>query len=264
MRRISIATVIVSCLFICWTTQVSAHFGGLIPSDDIVTQEDSKTIELKVKFFHPMEGDYMEMEKPQKFGVRVGGENIDLLETLKAEKGRGVDQEEDFTCWQAAYKIKRPGDYTFYVEPKPYWEPAEDCYIIHYAKVCVNALGLEEGWDDEIGLETEIVPLTRPYGLWTGNVFTGIVKVKGEPVPYAEVEVEYYNKDGKIKPSADPYITQVVKSDKNGVFSYAMPRAGWWTFAALNEASWTMKRPDGEDKSIEIGAVYWVRTRDMK
>ncbi len=264
MKKISIVTVCMICLVVWGATQASAHFGGLIPSDDIVMQEDSKTITIEVKFFHPMEGDYMEMERPQKFGIRVGGRNVDLLETLKVRKGRGFDQAKDFTYWQAAYKIKRPGDYIFYVEPTPHWEPAEDCYIIHYTKVCVNALGLEEGWDDEIGLETEIVPLTRPYGLWTGNVFTGIVKVKGNPVPFAEVEVEYYNKDGNIKPPAGPYITQVIKADKNGVFSYAMPRAGWWAFAALNEASWTMKGPGSEDKSIEIGAVYWVRTRDMK
>jgi cobalt/nickel transport protein len=48
------------------------------------------------------------------------------------------------------------------------------------------------------------------------------------------------------------------------VFSYAIPKAGWWGFAALNEASWTLKDPSGKEKPIEIGAVYWVRTRDMK
>ena len=253
-----------NCVVLGWIGQASAHFGVIIPSDDIISQEDGKTITLQVKFIHPMEGDYMEMEKPKKFGVRAGGKNMDLLLTFKEKKGRGPHQTKDFTYWQATYKIKRPGDYTFYVEPKPYWEPAEDSYIIHYTKVCVHALGLEEGWDDEVGLETEIVPLTRPYGLWTANVFTGIVKVKGKPVPYAQVEVEFYNKDGKIKPPADPYVTQVIKADENGVFSYAIPKAGWWGFAALNEAPWTMKGPHGKDKSVEIGAVYWVRAIDMK
>ena len=128
----------------------------------------------------------------------------------------------------------------------------------------MNALGLEEGWDEEVGLETEIVPLTRPYGFWTGNVFSGIVKVRGKSVPFAEVEVEYFNEKGKIHPQAGPYITQVIKADENGVFTYCMPKAGWWAFAALNEASWRMKDPEGKSKSIEIGAVYWVRTRDMK
>ena len=81
---------------------------------------------------------------------------------------------------------------------------------------------------------------------------------------WGKVICEYYNEDGQITPSADAYITQVIKADKNGVFTYAMPKAGWWGFAALNEASWTKKNPEGEDKSIELGAVYWVRTRDMK
>ncbi len=246
------------CAVLLWVGEASAHFGAIIPSDDIVSQNDEKTITLNVRFFHPMEGNYMNMEKPSQFGVMHMGKKIDLVNTLKEKK---VD---NLSTWNAAYKINRPGDYTFYVEPKPYWEPAEDCFIVHHTKVCVNALGLEEGWADEIGLETEIIPLTRPYGLWSGNLFTGVVKLKGKPVPYAEIEVEYYNEDGKIKPPADPYITQVIKADGNGIFSYAMPKAGWWGFAALNEASWTMKGPDDKDKPVELGAVYWIRTREMK
>ena len=258
MRKVSIMFVLLACAVLLYQIEANAHFGGIIPSDDIVTQEDSKSVTLNVKFFHPMEGSYMEMEKPVKFGVMHIDKKSDLLNTLKQKKI------ENFSTWETAYQIKRPGDYTFYVEPKPYWEPAEDCFIIHYTKVCINALGLEEGWDKEIGLETEIIPLTRPYGLWTGNVFTGIVKLNGESVPYAEIEVEYYNEDGKIAPSADSYVTQVIKADKNGVFTYCMPKAGWWAFAALNEASRTLKNPDGKEKSIEIGAVYWVKTIDME
>lgn len=258
MKKNGVIFVLLACIVFLWQSKVCAHFGGIIPSDDIVAQSDNKTIILNTRFFHPMEGDYMEMEKPVKFGVMHMGKNVDLLNTLKQKEIQG------FSTWETTYQIRRPGDYTFYVQPKPYWEPAEDCHIVHYTKVCVNALGLEEGWDEEIGLETEIVPLTRPYGLWTGNLFTGIVKLNGRPVPYAEIEVEYYNEDGKIIPSADPYVTQVIKADKNGVFTYCMPRAGWWAFAALNEASWTLKDPDGKDKPVEIGAVYWVRTRDMR
>jgi len=234
----------------------SAHFGMIIPSDDMVTQDDNKSISLKIKFIHPMEGDYMNMDKPAQFGVLIQGKKIDLLNTLQEKKIS------DCTTWEANYQIKRPGDYIFYMEPQPYWELAEDCFIIHYTKVFVNALGMEVGWDEEVGLKTEIIPLTRPYGLWAGNVFQGIVKVNGEIVPFAEVEVEYYNQDGKIKWSADPMITQVIKADQNGVFTYAMPRAGWWGFAALNEDEEKIKH-DGEEKSVEIGAVLWIKTYDM-
>ena len=245
----------------------AAHFGAVIPSDDIVTQEDAKTVTLEVKFIHPLEQHFMEMAKPKQFGVIHGGQKTDLLGALKEAKGGSPDQAEKYTFWTAEYPIKRPGDYTFFVEPTPYWEPAEDLYIVHYTKVCVNALGLEEGWDAPAGLETEIIPLTRPYGLWTNNLFTGRVLLKGKPVPHAEVEIEYLNASpGNISvviPPADPYVTQVVKADADGVFSYAMPKAGWWGFSALNEADWTIDH-EGQKKNVEIGAVYWVHTRDMK
>jgi cobalt/nickel transport protein len=244
-----------------------AHFGVITPSDDIVTQEDPKTITLEVKFIHPMEMHYMEMEKPKRFGVLHKGQKEDLLSTLQSTQGKAPDQTQKFTFWKSTFPIKKPGDYTFFVEPAPYWEPAEDKFIVHYTKVCVNALGLEEGWDKPVGFETEIVPLTRPYGLWTGNVFTGKVLLKGKPVPNAEVEIEYLNEAPEnksvVKAPADPFVTQVVKADGNGVFTYAMPRAGWWGFAALGDASWKLKK-DGKPKDVEIGAVYWVHTVDMK
>ena len=240
------------------------HFGMIIPSSDIIGMEENRTIDLAISFAHPMEGDYMEMEYPIRFGVYNRGETQNLLSTITAARGQGALQQESFTFWETQFTVKRPGDYTFFVEPVPYWEPAEDSFIIHFTKVCVHALGLEVGWDEAIGLETEIVPLTRPYGLWTGNIFTGIVTLQGEPVPFSEIEVEYYDRTGSVTVPADPYVTQVVRADERGVFSYAMPRAGWWGFAALNEAPWTLRSPDGEDKPVELGAVYWVQTRDMK
>ncbi len=244
-----------------------AHFGVIIPSDNIVTQESSKTITLDVKFIHPMEMHYMDMEKPKRFGVLYKGKIEDLLSSLQAAQGKGPEQDRTFAFWKSSFTVKRPGDYTFFVEPAPYWEPAEDKFIIHYTKVCVDALGLEEGWDEPVGLEIEIIPLTRPYGFWTGNVFTGRVLMKGKPVPNAEVEVEYLNEfpgnKSVVKAPSDPYVTQVVKADTNGVFTYAMPRAGWWGFAALKDAPWKLKK-DGKPKAVEIGGVYWVRAIDMQ
>lgn len=242
-----------------------AHFGTIIPSEDIITEQTSRTIELDVKFMHPMECQYLEMEKPRRFGVAHTGKTDDLLNTLSSAQGAGPGQEGRFQSWKASYTVKRPGDYVFFLEPAPYWEPSENKFIVHYTKVCVNGFGLEQGWDKPLGLETEIVPLARPYGLWTGNVFRGRVLVKGKPVPNAEVEVEYLNDNpaGQIKPPSQPFVTQTLRCDSNGVFVYAMPRAGWWGFAALSEAKWKLKK-DGKPREVELGAVYWVKTVDMK
>ena len=149
------------------------------------------------------------------------------------------------------------------MEPKPYWEPAEDCFIIHYTKTIIAAFGADAGWDEPIGLKTEIVPLTRPFGLYAGNVFQGIVLVGGKPAPGTEVEVEFYNKDKKSEAPNDYFVTQVVKADKNGVFTFAVPKAGWWGFAGLNTSDKKIKH-DGEEKDVEIGAVLWIEFKDMK
>lgn len=254
-------SILIITFFAFLTLSVSysfAHFGMIIPSDDLVGMEDAKTITLDVRFAHPFEGHLMNMVKPKQFGVFLRGQKLDLLGSLTEKKSKGL------TAWETTYQIKRPGDHIFYLEPAPYWEPAEECFIVHYTKVIVNAFGLEEGWDKEVGLKTEIIPLTRPYGLWSGNLFSGIVKLDGKPVPYAGVEVEYYNKDGAVKPPADPFVTQVVKADQNGIFSYVMPKAGWWGFAALNTDTRKIKHEDGNEYPVEIGAVLWVRTYDMK
>ncbi|MDY6880677.1 MAG: DUF4198 domain-containing protein [Thermodesulfobacteriota bacterium] len=234
-----------------------AHYGMLIPSDSMVMQGDSRVINLNLSFSHPFELLGMELVKPLAFSVVANGKKQNLLGTLKETKVMG------HKAWATDYEIKRPGIYVFSMEPEPYWEAAEDCFIIHYTKTVVTAYGDDEGWDREIGLKTEIAPLAKPFGLYAGNVFQGIVKLEGEPVPYAEVEVEFYNADGKAKAPTDYMITQTVKADQNGVFTFAVPRAGWWGFAALNTADYKMKH-DGEDKDVELGAVLWIRFHDWQ
>jgi cobalt/nickel transport protein len=178
---------------------------------------------------------------------------------MAALKEKAVDGK---SAWTATQVLNEPGVSIFFVEPKPYWEPAEGKYIIHYAKVAVDAYASGEGWDTMIGLPVEIEPLTRPTGLWTGNIFRGVVTKDGKPVPFAEIEVEYVN-DGSVEAPNDAFVTQVIKADGNGVFDYAMPRAGWWGFAALLEGDKPMQSPDGKSAPVELGALMWVRATDM-
>lgn len=234
-----------------------AHFQELIPGTEIVTQNTRGQLNLELRFTHPMSGGpLMEMGQPTQFGVLTSRGREDLTPQLIP------DTSAEKQTFQADYTVERPGDMIFYVEPAPYWEPAEGVMIIHYTKTVVSAFGGEENWQAEVGFPVEITPLARPYGLWTGNLFTGVVKKDGEPVPFAEVEVEWRN-DGSVEVPADPYATQVIKADANGVFSYAMPRAGWWGFAALLEGDSTMKNPEGRNVPVENGALIWIRTRDM-
>jgi uncharacterized GH25 family protein len=73
----------------------------------------------------------------------------------------------------------------------------------------------------------------------------------------------YDNRDRHITAPDDAYITQTLKADSRGVFTYAMPVAGWWGFAALSTADFKMEHR-GKMYPVEIGAVLWVMTQEMK
>lgn len=251
MRLIKIAVLVTMVLGVSCGMSI-AHFGMVIPSDNMVMQDEKRSVDLTLSFSHPFEMIGMPLSKPARFFVYTQEKATELDKTLSETRVM------DHKAWKSRYDLKRPGAYMFVMEPKPYFEPAEDCFIVHYTKTVVAGFGDDEGWDKELGLKTEIVPLVKPFGLYTGNVFQGIVKLDGKPVPYAEVEVEYYNQDKKAAAPADYMITQTIKADGNGVFTYAAPGSGWWGFAALSVSDEQMMH-DGEKKDIEIGAVIWVK-----
>lgn len=228
----------------------AAHYGMVIPSEPILSGEEGREVTLTLSFSHPFEGRGMALDRPAAFGVVHEGRRTDLLEALEPTEVMGAP---GFTLTHAP---ERPGAHVFHMEPRPYWEPAEDLFIVHHTKLVVPAFGDDAGWDAALGLPTEIVPLAKPFGLYAGNLFQGIVEMDGEPVPFAEVEVEHYGEGASEAPS-ELMITQTVKADANGVFSYAAPAPGWWGFAALNEAGYTLPH-EGEEKPVELGAVIWV------
>ena len=239
------------------TGTARGHFGMIIPSDSMILQGDDRTVTLALSFSHPFEGRGMDLVYPKIFGVLSKGEHQNLLGSLKKQQVMGQ------MAWEAQIRLKRPGVYVFYMEPQPYWEPAEDIFIVHYTKTVVTAFGDDEGWDQPVGQKTEIIPLSKPYGLYRGNVFQGIVKQDGKPVPFAVIEVEYYNADGRSSAPTPYMISQTIKADKNGVFTYAAPKAGWWGFAALTQADFKLKH-NGIEKEVELGAVIWVKFHDWQ
>ncbi|MDR3205284.1 MAG: DUF4198 domain-containing protein [Deltaproteobacteria bacterium] len=229
-----------------------AHFGMVIPSKPTVMETADSDLSVEVKFWHPFENKGMNLVKPKSFKVYANGSPSEAINSLKEDKLDG------FVIWRLPYKVAKPGLYAFVLEPQPYWEPEEDKFIIHYSKALVDAYGDDSGWNEPLGLKTEIVPLTKPGGQYAGNVFSGQVLLDSKPVPGCEVEVEWY--PGPDKKGQAPYesmITQVVLTDVNGIFHYSPPASGWWGFAALNEADYKIAQ-EGQEKSVELGAVLWV------
>jgi cobalt/nickel transport protein len=231
-----------------------AHFQELIPSADVLPEGGRVSVDLL--FTHPMErGPVLEMARPKRVGVVTAGKTTDLLAELRSQPVDGK------SAWRLETTLSRPGAAVFFVEPTPYWEAAERTWISQSAKVVVDAFASGEGWTALVGLPVEIEPLSRPTGLWTGNLFRGLVRAKGKPVPFATIEVEWVN-DGSVTPPNEAFVTQVIRADAGGVFAYAMPRAGWWGFAALVDGP-VAKGPDGAPARTELGGLIWVKATDM-
>lgn len=223
----------------------NAHFLTFLPTTDNVTNKSQSEVKFDISFIHPFEQTGMTMEKPILY-LNSKDKTINLEETKKF----------NHKAWKSSYELKRPGVYKFFVQPQPYFEPAEEKFISHVPKVIISSFGLENGWDEPVGLKYEIIPMTKPFALYSNNLFTGKVLHDGKPAANTEVEVELYNEFG-LKAPSDAHITQVVKTDDNGVFSFNMNHKGWWGFAALIEEGELEHK--GKKYPVENGALIWIK-----
>ncbi|MEA1955484.1 MAG: DUF4198 domain-containing protein [Campylobacterota bacterium] len=257
-------------------TSAMAHFQMAYTPNTAL--EKGKTIEFVHTFTHPFADEHtMDMGKQhdtkklasvEEFYVINKTKKTDLKKTLKQITFKG--NHNSGKGYKSKYKARRMGDHVFVMKPAPYYEKGEDIYIQQITKSIVNVAGTPTNWDAELGLKAEIVPLVKPYAIWEHGSFTGVVKAKGKVVPFAEIEVEYINRDvdmknnkmGKARYEApqDSFVTMGIKANKDGEFTFAIPKAGFWGFCALGAGV------DKEYKGKELSqdAVIWVEAKEMK
>ena len=273
MKKLVLGTVVASAVLV---SGAFAHFQmNYTPNTAL---EKGKTIELRQVFTHPFADEHtMDMGKQhdskkfspvEEFYVINKGKKKDLKDTLKDITWTGSHNTGH--AYKSQYKARRMGDHIMVLKPAPYYEANEDIYIQQIVKTVINVAGTPTDWDATLNLKAEIVPLTKPYAIWTGGSFTGVVMSEGKPVPFAEIEVEYLNRDvdlknnkmGKARVEApqDSFVTMGIKANKDGEFTFAIPKAGFWGFCALGAGS------DKEYKGKELSqdAVIWVEAKDMK
>lgn len=222
-------------------------------------------------------GPTMAMAKPQRFYyVKRAGrgeptEEVDLSQYLEEVQWQNGDS--TVSAWKANIprsEMRSLGDYQIVVQPEPYLEEAEGLYIQQFAKVMVNVGGVPGNWGETLGLPAEIHALNKPYANWVGGVFRGVVVSEGIPVPFTQVEVEYLNhpldvennrfqEEGLINPPHPSLEAVVILTNELGEFSFAMPKAGWWGFAALTVG------PEQEYNGMPLSqdAILWVQATEL-
>lgn len=243
----------------------SAHFVLNYTEDAMI--EAPGDVPLGVIFWHPFEnGHVMDMEQPQEFYMIHNGEKTDLSDRLSPATFKGALNEA--SAYRASVPVKRSGDYVVVTVPAPYYEESEDIFIQQITKTVLNRNTLPTDWDKPVGLPTEILPLNKPYNVIVGSTFSGQVLADGKPVADAEVEIEFMAAEPNLEtfstsdPTAKPMPggTLVAITDQNGVFTFGIPKVGYWGFAALGSGPVT--EHDGKDLSQD--AVLWIHAHDLK
>ncbi|WPL18744.1 Nickel uptake substrate-specific transmembrane region [Thiorhodovibrio winogradskyi] len=246
------------------TGVAQAHFQLLYTPE--VMLEQPGNINFKLVFGHPMEnGHVMDMGEPEDFFVIFKGEKTDLMGSLKPITWKGGHNEAK--AYEASYKVRRNGDYSFVLVPAPYYEESEDVYIQQITKAIINKGGMPTGWNKPLGLKTEIIPLNKPYQVYAGGTFSGQLLRDGKPVPGVECEIEYINTEIDMAANASsaeskgdvPATAVVAITDADGEFTFGIPGPGVWGFACLGSG------PDNEHEGKELSqdAVLWINASTL-
>ncbi|KAB1437260.1 DUF4198 domain-containing protein [Pseudodesulfovibrio senegalensis] len=254
----------------------SAHFMMVYTPE--IAMDKGGDMDFRMVFTHPAEaGHTMNMGGVNEFYVLsqrgdAKAKKTDLMPYVKEIKWTNpASSNTAYSAMLPKKVVRSMGDYTFVFVPGYYFEEEEGIYMQQITKLIANVGGIPGNWADPVGLPCEIVPLIKPYGVWTGNVFKAQVLSNGKPVAGAEVEVEFMNHmpdmtknampaKGSVEYPHDSMVTQTIFTDSEGYITFGIPKAGWWGFAALGVG------PDTEYKGKELSqdAVIWVKAVDMK
>lgn len=264
---------------LCMLTLVGSAFAHfMVVYTPEIALDEGKDLDMRILFTHPAEaGHMMDMGGIEEFYLLkqrgdAAAKKVDLKQYLKEITWKNPHATAPaFSALIPKKEIRSMGDYVFVMKPGYYFEKEEGLYMQQITKLILNVGGVPGNWADPVGLPCEIVPLIKPYGLWTGNVFKAQVLSAGKPVAGAEVEVEYMSHmpdlttntmpaKGSVDYPHDSFVTQTIFTDADGYITFGIPKAGWWGFAALGVG------PEKEYKGKELGqdAVIWVKAADMK
>ena len=255
MKENLIKTLLAVLLLIASAGMASAHFTMVFPSDTAdtvwdVAPEDyiaelGETKTVYMMWGHPYEHILFDMTSVPEVSVMKPDGTVEQLTTEEISV-EGMDEDGNtgvsFIAYKASFTVDQDGDTVVFVKYED-----EDENLVDYTKAVIHS-GEEmwEGWDAEVGQQTEILPYMRPYGMEEGFVFSGQAMYNGQPLTDASVEIEIYHtldlgiEIVELAEEMFPYdppmvFTRLMKSNDNGEFMYSLDEPGIWFVGATME-----------------------------
>jgi cobalt/nickel transport protein len=229
-----------------------AHYPMLLTGPAVIQRGD--VVKITYTNGHPYADDRFPPPAPERVGVYLPG-RTKMRDLIAAVTSGGTAE---LPTWHLEHRPKRAGDYIYSWHCGMFFEkPSRN--VEDYAKLVIHVsdgTGAQVGWDRAIGDPLEIVPLTRPYSVPVGGLFRAQVLLSEQPFAAANVEAETWG-DPATKTDSDylPDTRFNVKTDPNGVFGLALPKAGWWVISCATDGG---PGEQGQQRGVAQRATFWV------
>jgi uncharacterized GH25 family protein len=260
--------------------QAQAHFHLLIPERPAA--KHGEKIVFTYAFGHPYEHEMFDTEPPATAVVLTpDGNTVALGKDLEKIAIAGRDGK-NVTAFRFSYQPAERGDHVFLFTSAPVWMPEEKHFLEDRTKVVLH-VETQNGWEREVAPNkpdpvepgdqlSEVLPLTRPYGLSPGMAFrievTGlhVWQYPGRPRQAANielpmlralVEVERYNPAPPKELPPDEHITRTARTDATGTATVTLTSPGWWCVTAIKKTG-RMQERGGEQYPVIQRATLWV------
>jgi cobalt/nickel transport protein len=231
----------------------AAHYNMLLPQT--ASAKKGQTVAITYQWGHPFEHQLFDAPLPRAVLVRAAdGKKTDLTKSLE-KITLPVPGRKKVTAYRLRFTPRQRGDFVFILNTDPIWMEAEKEFFQDTVKVVLHVED-QEGWDADAGQALELVPLTRPYGLEPGMVFQAQATAEKKPVAGTLVEIERYNLTPPKELPPDEHMTRTAKTDPNGVVTYTLTDAGWWSLTAQRPGG-KMKHK-GKDYPVRRRTTLWV------
>ncbi len=245
------------------TGPASAHYNMLIPSTPWAKTGDKVTF--THQWGHPFEHELSDAAAPRRvYVISPKGERTDLTNTVEAVKVPGADGK-PVRANRFHFTPETRGDWTFVLVSAPIFLEDMKVSVEDVVKVVLH-VRTQNGWDAVSGEPSELVPITRPYGLLPGMVFqaraTGPKGTKSAPLAGAAVEYERYNSKPIKDAPDDELITFRTRTDDSGVLTCSLPEPGWWGITVLRNGG----NADAQGKAHPVihRLTLWIHVNERK
>ena len=239
-----------------------AHFHTFWPEQGDGYGKRGQPISWTYFWGHPYEKVVMNAPPSKFFAALPDGSRTKIPTRAVRMKDEGTGEMR--RAYMFTFKPTVLGDHYICMESPLAFLEDEGHFLLDFVKQPLH-VSIEKGWFQPVGMEVEIIPLTRPYGIEEGSIFRGQALHNGKPIANALVTIEKFN-GFYVAPESlprDPFgnentplITQAVLTDSNGYFVCTLNEPGWWVLAvSLRDGE---RARDRQKYPLEKRGSIWV------